>query len=43
MRSVVGTVTDAGPVRRELEENAGEAEIAAPTRGLTLLCRALKW
>ena len=34
MRTVEGTVTDAAPVRRELEENVGEAAMIAPTQRL---------
>ena len=34
MRSIDATVTDAGPVRRELEENVGETQNSAPTQRL---------
>ena len=42
MRSVIGTVTDAGPVRRELDENAGEAESAAPTQRLDVAVSSIE-
>ena len=36
IRSVEGTITDAGQVRPELEENVGEAEGSAPTQRLDI-------
>ena len=36
VRTVEGTIIDAGPVRRELEENVDEATITAPTQRIDL-------
>lgn len=42
MRSVEGTVTDAAPVRRDLEENAGDTDSTAPTQRLDVALSSIE-